>query len=243
MGTPPRLWLVDHPGSGAPDAATIAAYCAAIQKGLDGDFGPRYNRSCTLAVLGDAKDLAPGDLLMGLFATLDQAGALGYHEPDELEDLTIANPLIGKISPVLDAQDGAQLSQTLDHEVKEALEDLLCDSIIQCADGRLAADECCDAVEQDSYTIDGVALSNFVLPGWYTGKGKFDFLGKLSAPMTVDAGGYCQFLDPAAGWQQVTSSLAPPRAYRMRALNERRSRSARRAAKWLATRAAVGRGA
>src|SRR4029077_21127624 len=194
MGLPavPRIWLFDHPGSGAPSPATLQAYAQAIQKGIEDHFSPVYHRSCELAY-GDLKDLAPGDWILGLFGSLDEPGALGYHEPDEIENITIANPLVGKISPVLDGQDGAEPSQTMDHEVKEALEDLYCNSIVQCCDGRLAANECADPVEQDGYTIDGVTLSNFVLPGWYNGNGKNDLLGKLTAPLTIDAGGYCQF--------------------------------------------------
>jgi hypothetical protein len=221
----PHIWIVDHPGSGAPDRSTLLSYAAAIEKGIAGDFAPIYRVAATFGVLGDARDLSPGDWLLGLFQTLDQPDALGYHEPDEIEDLSIANPLVGKICPVLDAQDGAALSQTLDHEAKELLRDLWCNAIATCADGRLAADETCDAVEQDGYTLDGVTLSNFVLPSWYHGKGsRFDFLGKLTAPMTLTAGGYCQFLDPATGWQQVTSELAPPRSYRRLDFNGRTRR-------------------
>ena len=218
----PRIWLVDHPGSGAPAPSTLQAYAAAIEKGILGDFGPVYNRGCSFAY-GDEKDFSPGDQILGLFGELDEPGALGYNLPEEVEDITIANPLIGKISPVLDARDGAELSQTIDHEVKEALEDLFCDSIVSCVDGRLAANECCDAVEQDNYQIDGIWLSNFVLPGWYSGKGRNDFLGRLTAPMTVDAGGYCQFLTPR-GWTQVTSEQIERRSYRRAS-----SRLARRA--------------
>lgn len=209
-----RIWLVDHPGSGAPDHKVLAAMAAACQKGIDGDFGPALGRGCSFA-FGDTKDMAPGDRILGLFADMDQPNALGYHLPEQIEDPTIANPLIGKVAPMLDAQDGAALSQTIDHELKEALEDLYCNVIVTCADGRLAADECADAVEADGgYAIDGFPLSNFVLPGWYTGKGKFDFLGKLSRPMSVTPGGYCQFYDASKGWQMVTAEGAPPRAYR-----------------------------
>lgn len=52
----------------------------------------------------------------------------------------------------------------------------------------------CDAVESDSYLVDGVAVSNFVLQAFFdahaeTGS-KFDFLGKLRAPFSMSRGGY-----------------------------------------------------
>jgi intein-like protein with splicing domain len=140
----PRVWLIDNPGSGAPDAATLQAYAAAAQKGLDGDFARAYGRSAFFA-FGDAKDTSPGDLVLDLVATMDQPGALGDHAPDGS----------GKISPLLDAQDGAALSQTIDHELKEMLEDLLCDVIRQSSDGRMWANECCLAGDTKIQMADG----------------------------------------------------------------------------------------
>jgi hypothetical protein len=218
----PRVWLLDTPGSGAPPYQTLQAYAAALQKGLDGDFAKAYGRSAIFSY-GDTKDVSPGDLALDLVATMDQPGALGDHTPDGS----------GRISPILDGQDGAALSQTIDHELKEMLEDLLCDVIRQSSDGRMWANESCDATENDpGLVIDGVTLSNFVWPSWYSGTGsKYDQLGTLKAPLTVSPGGYCQFLSPD-GWQQIQSSERAPRSYRLLPS----SRTARRAAKWLAMR-------
>lgn len=219
----PRVWLVDHPGSGAPEYPVLQGFCAAMQRGLDGVFAPALNRSA-LFQYGDAADVSPGDLVLGLFRDPDQPGALGYHDPAG----------IGKVFPVLDAQDGADLSQTIDHELKEMLEDLLCDNSKQSPDGRFWADECCDAVEQDAFQIDGVPLSNFVLPSWYSGDGsrwggRYDYLGKLTAPLTVTAGGYCQWFDPASGWQQIVSDELAPRSYRLADFGRSRRRAVRAA--------------
>lgn len=214
-----RVWLIDSPGSGSPGQSVLAQYAAAIQKGISGDYAAQYNRDC-LFQYGDAKDFAAGDQVLDLVATMDQPGALGDHSPDGS----------GRISPLLDAQDGAALSQTIDHELKEMLEDLLCDVVRVGGDGNLYADESCDAVESDpDYTIDGVTLSNFVWASWYTGSGaKYDQRGTLKAPYTVSPGGYGQRLDPTAGWQQFQSSDLAPRAYRKKS-----RRLARRMARWL----------
>jgi len=199
-----RFVLIDHPGSGAPDRATLAAFCAAITRGMREGFAPIYNKSASIA-FGDSKDLGDDGIPALLLRDLDQAGALGYHD----------GRLI-KVSPVLDAQDGANLSTTLDHEVKEATEDLTCDLSRAGADGRFWADEACDATEAQEFEIDGVPLSNFVTPGWYSGAGAFDFLGKLTAPRSVGPGGYCQWFDPAKGWQQIVHEQKAPRLYRRR---------------------------
>lgn len=217
---PLSIVIVDHAGSGSPGPAELARIAAAISKSMAGDFAPIYERTATVRY-----DTSAGsdEVIFGLFAHPDQPGALGYH------DVAPGGQPYGKIFPLLDAQDGANLSTTIDHEVKEATEDLTCDVARSGKDGHFWADEPCDAVEQDEYEVDGVKLSNFVTPGWYSGVGKYDFLGKLVAPLTVDAGGYCQYFDPAKGWQQIAHAMIAPRAYRQRV----DSRSHMRRRNWL----------
>jgi hypothetical protein len=195
--------IVDPAGTGAPDLATLAKYAAAISRSMLGDFAPEYQMT---AIVRADTSISPGEVMCGLFEHADQPGALGYHDW----------PPIIKVFPPLDRQDGAELSQTIDHEIKEATADLTIDQSRTGKDGHFWADEPCDAVEQDQYEIDGVKLSNFVLPGWYSGNGgKYDFLGKLSAPLSLTPGGYAQYFDPAKGWQQVTHAELAPRPYRL----------------------------
>lgn len=210
-----RFVLIDSPGSGAPDRATLAAFCAAISRGMREVFAPIYNKSAQISV-GDQKDLGDDGIPALLIRDLDEPGALGFHE----------GRLI-KVSPFLDAQDGANLSTTLDHEVKEATEDLTIDLARGARDGRFWADEACDATESQEFEIDGVPLSNFVCPGWYSGIGANDYLRKLAAPLTVGPGGYAQWFDPDKGWQQVTHASVRPRAYRRRKVTRSMIRRAR----------------
>lgn len=212
---PLSIVIVDHPGSGAPDAATLTKYAAAMTKGMDGDFAPEYMRTARWRFDTQAGD---DEVMCGLFEHPDQPGALGYHDW----------PPIIKVFPKLDLEDGAELSVTLDHEGKEAVEDLTIDIVVQGQDGHFWADEPADAVEQDSYEIDGVKVSNFVTKSWYSGRDtKYDFLGKLTSPLSVTAGGYCQYFDPAKGWQQITHAAIAPRTYRMREFGRATRRRAR----------------
>lgn len=212
----PSIVLVDTPNSGS-DGVDLVAMFAAMQKSLDGDFAPLYYLTAELHV-GSAQDATSADMVMTLQADMDQPGALGDH------DFLAGKPL-SRISPVLDKQDGANLSTTIDHELKEMLKNFfLTSAVMSMVDGNFWADEPCDAVEQDEYTVDGYSLSNFVLPGWYSGQGKFDFLGKLSVPLSVNPGGYAQWFDPQRGWQQIVHADKAPRSYRMRETG----RSARR---------------
>jgi hypothetical protein len=72
--------------------------------------------------------------------------------------------------------------------------------------------EMCDAVQNETYTIDGVAVSNFVLPSYFS-KGeqegrRNDFLGTVVAGKTLQSfgmnpGGYLNIMDPKTGkWEQ-----------------------------------------
>ncbi len=65
--------------------------------------------------------------------------------------------------------------------------------------------EMCDAVQDESYEIDGVRVSNFVLPLYFTGGdeqgGRNDFLGQSHGGKTlpsfgINPGGYVGFFDP-----------------------------------------------
>jgi hypothetical protein len=65
--------------------------------------------------------------------------------------------------------------------------------------------EVCDAVSAESYEIDGINVSNFVLPLYFTGgdeyDGRNDFLGTVHGGKTlksfgVSPGGYISYIDP-----------------------------------------------
>ena len=77
--------------------------------------------------------------------------------------------------------------------------------------------EMCDAVQAETYRIDGVAVSNFVLPLYFTSSaehgGRNDFLGTVSKggktlrSFSVNPGGYIGFFDPSKK-RDVTFELA-----------------------------------
>jgi hypothetical protein len=64
--------------------------------------------------------------------------------------------------------------------------------------------EMCDAVQDENYVIDGVRVSNFVLPLYFTSSeergGRNDFLGSGTLhSFSVNPGGYIGFYDPRRG--------------------------------------------
>jgi hypothetical protein len=81
--------------------------------------------------------------------------------------------------------------------------------------------EMCDAVQAETYLIDGTAVSNFVLPLYFTGDEELgarnDFLGKAHQGATlrsfsVNPGGYVGFYDPESQGHDTFSRKSDQRA-------------------------------
>lgn len=126
------------------------------------------------------------------------AGALGFHT--ETSGVQYAEALPPPVRPPGEAIDGT----TTSHEVIETFGDPTCDAYVRGPSGRRLARELADAVESNAYPISvrigpemrEVMVSNFVLPGWFTGgAGPYDFLKRLDAPEKMTAGGYFEYLD------------------------------------------------
>ena len=74
--------------------------------------------------------------------------------------------------------------------------------------------EMCDAVEEDTFLVDGIQMSNFLHPAWFEPfkhlpGTKFDHLGLLAKPFSMTKGGYTITISNSS-WHAVTltTSLA-----------------------------------
>lgn len=229
-----KIVVVDFGGTGV-SAADIAKYAAAQQRQINEQFAAPppvgWGAGCQyVRAAASSTDVKPDEVVIGLFAHADQPGALGYH------DTTPSGMPVGHIFPPLDAQDGVAWQTTASHEILEILGDPELNLCFQRTDtGAFVAGETADAVEQDSYAIDGVPLSNWCTPLWFSPPqnrqgAKYDYLGKCTGPYEVRPGGYMQTFDPAQGWTQSYGEHAPAmRAYRK--MERTTSRAARRATK------------
>lgn len=157
----------------------------------------------------------------------DTAGALGYHDLDPQ-----GNPY-GRIfvTPTLDA--GVSLSSVLSHEVIEAFVDPHANLWADANHGISYAYEACDAVENSSYLIHGIEVSNFVTRQWFDPNdttGKVDWLGHLSKPFTMESGGYViymqdgkigqKFAEGYPAWRKELKSAEQPSRTLWRAVRE-----------------------
>lgn len=135
----------------------------------------------------------------------DSATALGYH------DQTPEGVPVGKVFAATDLKYGAHVSVTASHELLEMLLDP--DINLQAYDsdrGYFVAYEACDAVEADEigYEIDGVLVSDFVLPDFFdpSAKGRagarFSYRNNVRTPFELAKGGYEILYVPGRGWTQ-----------------------------------------
>lgn len=196
----------------------------AINRQLKEDFTPHWSWTAQVRMEGrsplqegaaafDALKQSPqdlrGDAIIYLWDKIaDVQDAVGYH--DENNRGLPYGFVFTEIAKELDEP----WSVTLSHEVLELVGDANVNTL---AAGphpkhpdRIVFHwyEMCDAVQADSYKIDGVAVSNFVLPLYFTfGEqvgARNDFLnrkrrGKSLTSFGVNPGGYIGFFDPQTG--------------------------------------------
>jgi hypothetical protein len=157
-----------------------------------------------------------GDAIIYLWDQIDVPGALGYHDANN------RGIPYGFVLTELSAQLGEPWSVTLSHEALELIGDA---NVNQFAagphpdpsqNGRVVFHwyEMCDAVQANSYNIDGIAVSNFVLPLYFTiGEelgSRNDFLSTALPSFGVNPSGYVGFFDPVT--QNMDTWTADARA-------------------------------
>lgn len=222
-----KFVLVDFGGTGLHHADVVAC-AAALQIQLQQHHAlaqPHgWGVSGTVRAAAGPTDVHSDEWVLGLLAHADQPGALGYH------DVTPHGRPFAKCFPLLDAQDGSPWQQTVSHEMIETADDPELLSVLIAPDGTIWAEENCDACEMGIVVINGVPLSDFVLPPWYgAGTGRCNWNGGLS-PGEVAPGGYAQKYVPGQGWVSIQHASVPPRPYRANALGRRSRRAVRKVA-------------
>jgi hypothetical protein len=184
----------------------------AINRQIAYDFEPYWSLGATLRLEGrsgrpDKQSPADmrGDAIIYLWDEVDIDNALGYHDTNH------RGIPYGFVFTELSRQLGEHWSVTLSHEALELIGDPEVNLLVQ---GPHPADpkkvvfhwyEMCDAVQAETYKLDGVEVANFVLPLYFTGSeeigGRNDFLSRKykKAPLrsfSINPGGYIGFFNP-----------------------------------------------
>jgi hypothetical protein len=169
-----------------PLAFKLEDLTAALQTFYDTYFQPVWGYPVLLYV---AATPAASDWQIVFLDNADVANALGYHE------LTLNGQPISKIflQDILKVK--GSVSVTACHELCEMVIDPLANLWSMDNRGTLHAYEMCDAVEEDTFEVQGFTMSNFLHPAWFEdfvhpAGTKFDHLGLLKAPFTLRHNGY-----------------------------------------------------
>jgi hypothetical protein len=220
----------------------------AINRQIKEDFEPYWSLGATLRLEGksgkkpEKQDLADmrGDAVIYLWDKTDVPNALGYHDRNN------RGIPFGFVFMELAKSLGEPWTVTLSHEALELVGDPEVNLLVQ---GSHPANqetyvfhwyEMCDAVQAERYTIDGIEVSNFLLPLYFTGGeevgGRNDFLGRAHNGKTlrsfgVNPGGYVGFFNPASG-EHETFSMKGDRVAEKRMELKSKAKGARRAIRY-----------
>lgn len=194
----------------------------AINRQIAEDFKPYWSFGATLRLEGKVgKDPETaslpdmrGEAVIYLWDKTDVEDALGYHSNNA------RGIPYGFVFTELSKKLGELWSVTLSHEALELLGDAQGNLLVQGPHPENPAlevfhwFEMCDAVQAQTYRIDGVEVANFLLPLYFTKDeqegGRNDFLGRLTKgkglkSFGVAAGGYIGFFNPRTRQQEQWS--------------------------------------
>jgi len=193
----------------------------AINRQIREDFEPYWSFGATLRLEGSIGEHASvaslsdmrGDAVLYLVDGVNSLGAMGWHLAN-YKDIPYGFVFLGLCEQIKEAW-----SVTLSHETLELVGDPMTNLLVE---GNHPTDrrrrvfhmfEMCDAVQAESYFIDGVEVSNFVLPSYFSlgeqrGR-RNDFLGRAYDGKTLESfgmnpGGYLNVFNPKTSkWEQA----------------------------------------
>ena len=231
--------IVNHTDGKLSDEA-VQEGIRAVNRQITHDFTPHWHLSAELRLEGaigkdpDDETLPElrGDSIIYLWNEVNVVKALGYHETNA------SGVPFGFVFTELSKTLKEPWTVTLSHEALELIADPEVNLLVS---GPHPADdakevfhwyEMCDAVQDDVYKVDGVAVSNFVLPLYFTlsaeAGGRNDFLGRLTKgkPLQsfgINPGGYIGFYNPETRAHENYSLKGDARARQRLAIKGRAS--------------------
>ena len=205
--------------NGAVPDGELQAAIRAVNRQISEDFEPYWGFGARLRLEGksgskkrgfDPADMR-GDAVLYLRDVARIRDAEGYH------DRNFSGLPFGIVFLEISRKLKEEWTITLSHEALELVADPEANLLVQGPHPNPKEKkrkvfhwfEMCDAVQDESYVLDGVRVSNFVLPLYFTSSeergGRNDFLGTITADgktlqsFSVNPGGYVGFFDPMAG--------------------------------------------
>ena len=178
---------------------TVATAAAALSKQVMRDFTPLWNIHGTVQAFGSLADVPMDYYPVIIKDDIGDPSAAGFHTDQNNQPYALV-------------QTSSDWTVTASHEILEMLADPFGNQLVAgTVQGKRVKilREVCDPCESFTYTVNGVAVSDFLRPSWYlplaTGPQPTSFLGRLSSPQQVGDGGYFSWLDVESNrWFQLT---------------------------------------
>ena len=197
---------------------------AAMQKYVDDHVAPVWG---TPAKLIKTKGFKRGAWAMVFLDNADQPGALAYH------DLTPDGLPISKVfvKTTLDNKDLVSVSAS--HELVEMLVDPAVNMMTTGPDPKATYDyECADPVEEESFPVDGIPMSDFVYPAYFESfrppkSVRFDHKKLVTKPFQILKGGYQAVMKNGKNTEKF-GSKAKEKSFRIEDRRGHRSETRRR---------------
>lgn len=220
----------------------------AINRQIKEDFEPYWSLGATLRLEGksgkqpkeeDPTDMR-GDAVLYLWDDMNVDNALGFHDRNH------HGIPFGFVFTKLSKELGENWTVTLSHEALELIADPEVNLLVMGPHPNKPKKtvfhwyEMCDAVQAESYMVDGVEVSNFLLPLYFTREaepgGRNDFLGreykgKSIQSFGVNPGGYIGFFDPETNSHETFSMRGDAIAAKRLALKGK-AKAARRSVRY-----------
>lgn len=192
-----------------PLGVDFDALIAAMQEFVDRYVAPVWG---TPAKLVKSKGYLKDAWAMVFLDNADQPGALAYHDltPDGLPQSKVF------VKTTLDNHDLVSVSAS--HELVEMLVDPAINIMTTGPDPKVMyAYESADPVEQLSFKVNGILMSDFVYPAYFevfhkAGSVRFDQMNKVGKPFQILSGGY-QIIFKNGEWSQIFSSISKKKRF------------------------------
>lgn len=179
-------------------AEEVQAFVRALDTQIRRDFTPAWGRHAVVWAANSDANLSPRVWRLYLWDEPRgpaDAGAFGHHHHDGKDVVPV-----GHVFVEVCRRHKERWTEIASHEALEMLGDewINLDVARHLVNGdvELWPRELCDAVQGQRYEIDGVTVSNFVLPEYFieNADGPYDFLRKLDRPFAIAPTGYSAIL-------------------------------------------------
>ena len=208
QGAAPRIAVFNK--ASTPLGVDLDKLIAALQVYVDKHIVPVW---ATPATLVKSTGFLKGAWAIVFLDDADQPGALAYH------DLTPDGLPVSKVFVRTTLDNGDLVSVSTSHELVEMLVDPAINLMTTGPDPKaMYAYESADPVEDLSFNVNRIPMSDFVYPAYFedfhkAGSVKFDHMGQVKKPFQVLKGGY-QIVFKSGKWTQVFASAAKKKLFK-----------------------------